>query len=192
METSQQTPKEPEVPAVQISPVESWHAPLNKVTLVSKILAGVVFVILPFVGFWLGQMYAPSSVAPVALPISEKVVDVVKKVTAEQVSWNIELANPTITDEDDFKKYQQVISVNVTFSGGNLERYSLGFAYGCVASSTAPFIDKGKKILGIVNCYFALSDIQFVAYLQNERFIINRNEVSARDGSIETTVLLEM
>ncbi len=82
METSQQTPKEPDV---QISPVESWHAPLNKVTLVSKILAAVVFIVLPFVGFWLGQMYAPSSAVPVALPVSEKVegstisVDAVKE-----------------------------------------------------------------------------------------------------------------
>ncbi len=186
---SQQTP---EVPAVQISPVESWHAPLNKVTLVSKILAGVVFVILPFVGFWLGQMYAPSSVAPVALPISEKVVDVVKKVTVKQVSWDIEVADPTITDENNPQKYKQIISATVTFSDGGHERNSLGFAYGCVASSTAPFSDKGKTILGIVNCYFALSDTQFVAYLQNEKFVIERNEVSARDGSIETTVLLEM
>ncbi len=186
---SQQTP---EAPAVQISPVESWHAPLNKVTLVSKILAAIIFITLPFAGFWLGQMYVPISAVPVSLPISEKVVDVVKKVIIEKMSFDVAVADPTIKDENDPRKYKQGISADVTFSDGEIKRYSLGVANGCVASSTAPFMDKGKTILGIVNCYFALSDIQFVAHLQNEKFVIERNEISARDGSIKTTVLLEM
>ncbi len=33
---------------------EPWHAPLNKVTLLSKITAAIVFIALPFVGFWFG------------------------------------------------------------------------------------------------------------------------------------------
>jgi hypothetical protein len=39
---------------------ESWHAPLNKVTPTSKILAAVVFISLPFLGFWLGLQFAAS------------------------------------------------------------------------------------------------------------------------------------
>lgn len=37
---------------------ESWHAPLNKVTPVSKIAAATVAIILPFLGFFLGIQYA--------------------------------------------------------------------------------------------------------------------------------------
>lgn len=35
----------------------NWYTPLTKVTLVSKFLAVVLFVVLPFVGFWLGANY---------------------------------------------------------------------------------------------------------------------------------------
>lgn len=41
---------------------EPWHAPLNKVTTVSKILAAVVFITLPFLGFWLGIGYGEQRV----------------------------------------------------------------------------------------------------------------------------------
>ena len=36
----------------------SIFEPLNKVTTTSKVLAGIVFVSLPFIGFMMGMMYA--------------------------------------------------------------------------------------------------------------------------------------
>jgi hypothetical protein len=36
---------------------EPWHAPLNRVTTFSKYFALALFIILPFVGFWLGYLY---------------------------------------------------------------------------------------------------------------------------------------
>lgn len=36
---------------------EPWHAPLNRVTTFSKYFALALFIILPFVGFWLGVEY---------------------------------------------------------------------------------------------------------------------------------------
>jgi hypothetical protein len=36
---------------------EAWHAPLHKVTPVSKIAAATVVIILPFLGFFLGVQY---------------------------------------------------------------------------------------------------------------------------------------
>lgn len=47
-------PKTPDQSQPVTTTTEPWHAPLNRVTTVSKILAAVVFISLPFVGFWLG------------------------------------------------------------------------------------------------------------------------------------------
>lgn len=41
------------------SVAEAWHAPLNKVTVLSKVTAAIVFITLPFVGFWVGYTQAP-------------------------------------------------------------------------------------------------------------------------------------
>lgn len=52
---------EPSSPAEQSvgSVAEAWHAPLNKVTVLSKVTAAIVFITLPFVGFWVGYTQAP-------------------------------------------------------------------------------------------------------------------------------------
>lgn len=55
MDTQQETGTPP-------VPKEQWYGPLNKVTLVSKLLAAVIFIALPFVGFILGRVYAPETV----------------------------------------------------------------------------------------------------------------------------------
>ncbi len=83
METSQQTP---EAPAVQISPVESWHAPLNKVTLVSKILAAIIFITLPFAGFWFGlsQQFFEEAPVPVIVDSATILTDTLTKTTPTQ------------------------------------------------------------------------------------------------------------
>jgi len=170
-------------------------APLNKVTSLSKGLAAIVFIALPFVGFWLGMNYRSgefvSGVEITGITDPTSGVAVIKKDTIDKVSFDIELANPTISDEDDPQRYQQAISADVTFSDGKVKQHSLGTAYGCVATTTVPASANDKTIFGKLECYYALSDVQFIAYLQNDKFIIERNEVSAKDGSVVTTVLLK-
>ncbi len=111
--------------------------------------------------------------------------------TVQKINWNIEMANPNITNPDDNKKYEQAISVDVTSSDNTTKRYSLGTAYGCTGS-TVQSTENGKAVLGKINCYFALSGVRFVAYTQNGRFVVERGDESARDGSVKTTVLLQI
>ena len=47
----------PEVPGTNTETHEHWYAPLTKVTPVSKVLALVLFIALPFIGFWFGVQY---------------------------------------------------------------------------------------------------------------------------------------
>lgn len=49
---------------------DTWHALLNRVTTTSKILATIVFVALPFVGGYVGYLYAPEKVVEVPVMIS--------------------------------------------------------------------------------------------------------------------------
>ena len=58
---------------------EGHFAPLRKVTPLSKYLAMALFIIMPFIGGWIGYMYAPEKVVEV-----EKVV--IKEVEKEVVS----------------------------------------------------------------------------------------------------------
>jgi len=43
---------------------EAWHAPLHKVTVLSKVTAAIVFIALPFVGFWVGMNVEKASQLP--------------------------------------------------------------------------------------------------------------------------------
>jgi hypothetical protein len=55
---------EPPIPAT-----EPWHAPLSKVTVLSKVTAAIVFITLPFVGFWVGYNNSPrEQVLPIERP----------------------------------------------------------------------------------------------------------------------------
>jgi len=40
----------------------SWHAPLNRITSTSKVLAAIIFIALPFVGSWIGYQYGKNLV----------------------------------------------------------------------------------------------------------------------------------
>ena len=57
----------------QINEPESVIAPLKKVTPLSKYLAMALFVALPFIGGWIGYMYAPEKVVEIER-IVEKIV----------------------------------------------------------------------------------------------------------------------
>ena len=52
------TVETPEVSQGGAEAHEHWYAPLTKVTPVSKVLALVLFIALPFIGFWFGVQYA--------------------------------------------------------------------------------------------------------------------------------------
>lgn len=106
-----------------------------------------------------------------------------------RVEWRIEPANSGATDS--YKKDEQAIFVDVIRSDNSIRGYSVGKAYGCAASGNLPTMS-GKKVLGFVNCYYALSGVAFTAYEANGKFIVERGDESAKDGSVKKTVVLEI
>lgn len=62
----------PENPAVVTTSTEPWHAPLNRVTVLSKITAAIVFITLPFVGFWVG--YDNAQLTEIVVPVESGLV----------------------------------------------------------------------------------------------------------------------
>ncbi|HEY4526508.1 MAG TPA: peptidoglycan-binding domain-containing protein [Candidatus Paceibacterota bacterium] len=107
-----------------------------------------------------------------------------------KVEWRIEPANPSATDS--YKKDEQAIFVDVIRSDNSIRGYSVGKAYGCAASNDLPSLT-GKKVLGFVNCYYALSGVAFTAYEENGRFVVERHsdDASGRTSGI-TAVVLEI
>src|SRR3989338_10800198 len=112
-------------------------------------------------------------------------------ITVRKVSWNIEKANPAITNENDYRIYEQKIAADVTFKDGTTREYDIGTAYGCTGD-TKNEISDGKRFFGRVDCYFALTGTAFAAFSQNRRFNIERYDESAKDGTIKTSVLVEI
>ncbi|OGX06792.1 MAG: hypothetical protein A2Z88_03630 [Omnitrophica WOR_2 bacterium GWA2_47_8] len=112
-------------------------------------------------------------------------------VEVEKISWSIEKANPAITSEDDFRFYEQKIAADVTLKDGTTKRYELGTAYGCKGETKNEITDR-KRFFGRVDCYFALSGTKFAAFSENRRFHVERYDESAKDGSITTSVLVEI
>ena len=108
-----------------------------------------------------------------------------------KISWNIEKADPNATNEDDFHFYEQKIAADVTTMDGTLRRYNLGTAYGCTGDTKNEIIDH-KRFFGRVDCYFALTGTTFAAFNQNKGFRIERYDESAKDGTIKTSVLVEI
>ncbi len=108
-----------------------------------------------------------------------------------KINWDIEMANPQIVDENDYRKYAQSIFIDVIMTDKTSRRYNVGDAYGCTGSNTESQED-GYKVFGKVSCYFALSSESFVAFSRDGKFLIERRTESAKDGSIEKTVVLEL
>ncbi len=111
--------------------------------------------------------------------------------TVQKINWIIEKANPNITDDNDYRKSEQAISVDVTFADNVTRHYKVGNAYGCTGSTTQS-TENGKTIYGKVSCYFALSGVSFTMYLQNGRYSIDRGDESAKDGSVKITNILKI
>lgn len=112
-------------------------------------------------------------------------------ITVSKVSWNIEKADPTITNPDDFHFYEQRIAADVTTYDGKTKRYDLGTAYGCSGRETSE-LQNNTIVIGRVNCNFAESNTTFVAFSPHGGFRIERYDESAQDGSIKTSVLVEI
>jgi uncharacterized membrane protein len=85
----------------EINEVEGHLAPLKKVTPLSKCLALALFVILPFLGGWIGYTYAP-----------EKVVEVKKIVEVDRVAEeekSIETEQDTLNGTDSVSDNTEII-----------------------------------------------------------------------------------
>jgi hypothetical protein len=82
----------------EITEVEGHLAPLKKVTPLSKYLAMALFIILPFLGGWIGYTYAP-----------EKVVEVERVVMKE-----------VVTNQETSSQYDTPESHGVVFTAGSL------------------------------------------------------------------------
>lgn len=103
--------------------------------------------------------------------------------TVRKVSWIIE--------NSDFKISEQKIAADVTTYDGKTTRYDLGTARGCT-SDTKSRLESGAIVIGRVTCTFAESDTTFVASGPHGNFRIERYDVSAKDGSIATTTLVQI
>lgn len=108
----------------------------------------------------------------------------------QKISWVIERANPNITDNNDYRKSEQAISIEITVDGEGTNRYYLGTAYGCTGSTIASS-QNGKKVFGKVNCYYSLTGTDFTSYLENGRFVVERldEDASGRTAGKKTNVL---
>lgn len=111
--------------------------------------------------------------------------------TVRKVSWNIEKANPALESPDDFNFYEQKIVADVTTYDGKTKRYDLGTAYGCTGITTSELQSQGI-VIGRVSCDFAESGTTFSAFKHGKGFRIERYDESSKDGSIKTTVLMEI
>lgn len=109
------------------------------------------------------------------------------KPTVVSISWHAEAANPSASDSDDYRKYEQTVSVDVTFEDETTKRYFLGNAYGCDTANVVLPPEMGR-----MKCYFALTSVDFAAYFRGEQFIVERLAESAEDGSVQKTVMLEI
>lgn len=103
--------------------------------------------------------------------------------TVMKVDWIIE--------ESDAATREQRISADVTTVDGNIKRHELGVAHGCAGESMNVIEDR-KLMFGKVDCYFAASGVKFAAFFDSGAFRIERYDESAMDGSIKTTVLVEI
>lgn len=110
--------------------------------------------------------------------------------TVMKVIWNIEKADPSAR-EDNARFYEHKIAADVTTLDGKTKRYDLGTAYGC-AGKEMNEIEDHKIMFGKVECSTALSETKFAAFIQKGGLRIERYDESAEDGSIKTSVLVEI
>ena len=103
--------------------------------------------------------------------------------TVRKVSWDIETTNE--------EKNLQKIAADVTTYDGKTKRYDLGRAHGCTGTTTSE-LQNHTIVIGRVECSYALSGTSFAAFKHRDGFSIERYDESAKDGSVKTSVLVEI
>lgn len=110
----------------------------------------------------------------------------------ENIEWIIAPANPEVNDPDDYKQYEQAVAINITTLGGMIKNFELGTAYGCNDQNSELVVEDSKKVYGKVNCYFAATGANFIAYEQEGKFMVEKftdDASGVTDG--KTEILLE-
>lgn len=173
--------------AVQVEQKSS----LYQVTPLSKYLALALFVILPFLGGWIGYMYAPEKAVEVERVVVKEVVvekeiavdsdlAIVNAAEVERVVWLTEKRNSHITDPNDFTQYEETVLIDVFFSGGTIQRFELGTAYGCDGQSSNEKVSQDDGVLlGELNCYMSLVGTDFTAFLREGDLVVERYDDDA-------------
>lgn len=87
-------------------------------------------------------------------PASKETTETEDPATIRKIDWEIEPVNPYITDENNPKKYEQMVTLNVTYAS-TTKGYRLGTVYGSYKGSYEEYIwqdviVRGKNVLGIV------------------------------------------
>jgi peptidoglycan hydrolase-like protein with peptidoglycan-binding domain len=124
-----------------------------------------------------------------------KEIETTTSQTVQKISWNITKSNAVGSPGYEYKADEQAIAIDVTFADNVTKRYKLGNAYGCteaVGKTMQNTVKYEEKVLGKLHCYYALSSSYYAAYLQNGKFIVERGDESAKDGSITRSRILEI
>jgi peptidoglycan hydrolase-like protein with peptidoglycan-binding domain len=110
------------------------------------------------------------------------------------VRFNVAKAYPNIANDypNDPRKHEQTVKATVVFANNGTREYDLGTAHGCAASST-PRVVGEKRVLGTVDCYFALQGTTFTAYELGGKFAIERfdDDASGRTPGKLTVLVRE-
>ena len=99
-----------ESPETSPTPQEDKFSNLKKVTPVSKYLALVLFVVLPFIGGWIGYNYAPEKVVEVEVEVERVVVKEVEKIVENDSGLELDqskFAELVVKKESAIEKHQR-------------------------------------------------------------------------------------
>jgi hypothetical protein len=119
----------------QINEAQNVIEPLTKVTPLSKYLAMALFIILPFVGGYIGYMYAPEKVVEVVKEVEVGgIVEVPQSTQSEIVTYSLRANYKPPLDEGSFG----IGSIVLVSNESELELYSQPVANesGCVISES--------------------------------------------------------
>lgn len=124
--------------------------------------------------------------------VKKAAVNLAGRSTVQIISWDIEQANPHIMNQSDHLYYEQKIFIDVTSADSNTTRYDLGTAHGCFGSNEVEEL-ADRKVLGRMDCYFAATGVDFVAYVKGGKFFIERrdDDVSGYAAG-KTKIILEI
>jgi hypothetical protein len=132
---------QPEAEGTQLQGAK-WHAPLTTVTTLSKALAVIIFIALPFIGFWFGMQYGAQSNS------YESLVVEVPAVAERSYKSEIETFFESFSSGIDETKLLSVIENTEKYVRFEVEESTYGFA----KYSQYIFTKKSATLEQIVNC----------------------------------------